>query len=151
MRLVEVRLVRRAGAARTCFQPINELAWQSRGLGEEVGVGERGRGEKSKREALHYHCTCSVKLHRRGCGAFGVCVYVKMRRGGGWMHGLGGYLAPFLPVHPQGITHCLYCIFAPHDLQIFFFLPWFLNIPPPPRLSPSSNCERRSCQTGKTK
>lgn len=52
---------------------------------------------------------------------------------------MGGYLAPFLPVHPQGITHCLYCIFAPHDLQIFFspllFSTIFL-----PCLSLSSHC-----------
>lgn len=60
-----------------------------------------------------------------GCGEGGVvlskcvCVYVHAR--GGVKQAVGGCLTPFLLLRPQGITRCLYCIFAPHDLQIFSF------------------------------
>lgn len=61
-----------------------------------------------------------------GCGEGGVvlskCVCVCMyMRGGGVKQAVGGCLTPFLLLRPQGITRCLYCIFAPHDLQIFSF------------------------------
>lgn len=47
-----------------------------------------------------------------------VCMY--MQGGGGMKQGVGGCLTPFLFLRPRGITRCLYCISAPHDLQIFF-------------------------------
>lgn len=47
-----------------------------------------------------------------------VCVYVHAR---GVKQAVGGCLTPFLLLRPRGITRCLYCIFAPHDLQIFSF------------------------------
>lgn len=60
-----------------------------------------------------------------GCGEGGVvlpkCVCVCTCEGG-VKQGVGGCLTPFLLLlRPRGITRCLYCIFAPHDLQIFSF------------------------------
>lgn len=138
MRLVEVRLVQ-CGAAQACYQPITGQAWQSWGLAEEGGGGGGGGGW---RKSHHYHCTCSVRLWRRGCGAVGS---VERERGGA-ERGVGGRLTPFLFLRPRGITRCLYCIFCTTWLADFFFL----NIFPP--LAPSSRCASAGpCQAGKAK
>lgn len=129
MRLGEVRLVQH-GAAQACYQPITGPAWQSRGLGEE------GRG--GRWETLHYQCTCSVWLWWRGCGAVGVCVHAE--RGNEAREWVGVWLH-FSSFVLGGITRCLYCIFAPHDLQIFFpfytFLLPLCSFSPP---APSTCC-----------
>lgn len=76
--------------------------------------GEEGAKRKDSSLSLHM---LSVALAKGVWCCYSVCVYMK----GGDAAG-SGWVFDSIPLPPSsGITRCLYCIFAPHDLQIFSF------------------------------